>query len=65
MLDVVRKEFKDHVGEMEAIRGGARDKHDDGGCGEKWVAFGDSDEGGFHPNLFSQSQKQNSLNPFV
>ncbi|XP_042419300.1 uncharacterized protein LOC122007839 [Zingiber officinale] len=62
VLDVVRKEFKDHVGEMEAIRSGARDKHDDGSCGEKWVAFGDSDEA-FHPNLFSR--KQNSLNPFV
>lgn len=49
MLDVVRKEFKGHVGEMEALRSSARDEH---GSAEKWVAFQEKDDS-FHLNLFS------------
>ncbi|WOL19069.1 hypothetical protein Cni_G27866 [Canna indica] len=61
VLDVVRKEFKDHVGEMETLRSAASDrKHEHGGA-EKWVAFEEKDEN-LHLNLFSQ--KQNTLNPF-
>ncbi|THU61453.1 hypothetical protein C4D60_Mb07t23440 [Musa balbisiana] len=49
VLDVVRKEFKGHVGEMEALRSAARDEH---GSAEKWVAFQENDDS-FHLNLFS------------
>ncbi|XP_008802016.1 uncharacterized protein LOC103715981 [Phoenix dactylifera] len=47
VLDVVRKEFKDHVGEMENLRNAAREKH---GSADKWVAFEDNNEN-FHTNL--------------
>ncbi|KAG1363993.1 hypothetical protein COCNU_11G008200 [Cocos nucifera] len=47
VLDVVRKEFKDHV------RNAAGEKN--GGSAEKWVAFEDNDEN-LHINLFSEDQ---------
>lgn len=57
MLDVVRKEFKDHVSEMETQRNddttGGKKKN--GGSAEKWVAFEDNDEN-MHINLFSEDR---------
>ncbi|XP_020100598.1 uncharacterized protein LOC109718668 [Ananas comosus] len=54
VLDVVKKEFKEHVGEMESLRNTAA-KEKRNGVAENWVAFEDNEEN-FHPNLFSQSQ---------
>ncbi|KAJ4958403.1 hypothetical protein NE237_025514 [Protea cynaroides] len=48
VLDVVKKEFKDHVGEMENQRNAARDKH---GSSGRWVTFEDINENS-HPNFF-------------
>lgn len=70
MLDVVKKEFKEHVGEMESLRNAAA-KEKRNGVAENWVAFEDNEEN-FHPNLFSQSQpllnrrmvNDNNNNPF-
>ena len=47
MLDVVKKEFKDHVGEMETLRNNAREKN--GAGSGRWVAFEENEEN-FHPN---------------
>lgn len=55
MLDVVKKEFKEHVGEMESSRSAAAAREKRNGVAENWVAFEDNEEN-FHPNLFSQSQ---------
>ncbi|MQL99072.1 hypothetical protein Taro_031789 [Colocasia esculenta] len=52
VLDVVRKEFKDHVGEMETLRNAAKERRE---SSEKWVAF-DEDDGDFHTNLFFRDQ---------
>ncbi|XP_010928263.1 uncharacterized protein [Elaeis guineensis] len=52
VLDVVRKEFKDHVSEMETLRNATGEKN---GSAEKWVAFEDNDEN-MHINLFSEDQ---------
>lgn len=54
MLDVVKKEFKDHVGEMETVRNTSKAKHDNSFDGN-WVTFENDDEN-FHPNLFSGVQ---------
>nr|CAD1823141.1 unnamed protein product [Ananas comosus var. bracteatus] len=70
VLDVVKKEFKEHVGEMESLRNTAA-KEKRNGVAENWVAFEDNEEN-FHPNLFSQSQpllnrrmvNDNNNNPF-
>ncbi|KAG6739911.1 hypothetical protein POTOM_057529 [Populus tomentosa] len=51
VLDVVKKEFKDHVGEMENMRNAAREKHHNNSM--RWTTFEDEDEN-CHPNLFSQ-----------
>ncbi|XP_043698892.1 uncharacterized protein LOC122649714 [Telopea speciosissima] len=48
VLDVVKKEFKDHVGEMENQRNVAREKQ---GSSGRWVTFEDNNENS-HPNLF-------------
>ncbi|XP_008788782.2 uncharacterized protein LOC103706461 [Phoenix dactylifera] len=52
VLDVVRKEFKDHVSEMKTLRSAEREKN---GSEEKWVAFEDNDEN-LHIDLFSEDQ---------
>jgi Skp family chaperone for outer membrane proteins len=50
---VVKKEFKDHVGEMENMRNAAREKHHNNSM--RWTTFEDEDENeNCHPNLFSQ-----------
>lgn len=53
MLDVVRKEFKDHVGEMETLRTAAKDRNDNSAG---WVAFEDKNDENSHPNLFFHNQ---------
>ncbi|CAK7338529.1 unnamed protein product [Dovyalis caffra] len=50
VLDVVKKEFKDHVGEMENKRNAAREKHHSNSM--RWTTFEDDEN--CHPNLFSQ-----------
>ncbi|PON35939.1 hypothetical protein PanWU01x14_332250 [Parasponia andersonii] len=52
VLDVVKKEFKDHVGEMENMRSAAREKHS--GNSKRWTTFDDEDEN-CHPNLFAHN----------
>ena len=62
MLDVVKKEFKEHVGEMENMRNIAREKH---GNSRRWTTF-DGDEN-MHPNLFAChdiSVRGSNINPF-
>ncbi|XP_058067489.1 uncharacterized protein LOC131216902 [Magnolia sinica] len=49
VLDVVKKEFKDHVGEMDSLRNAAREKNNNSAG---WVAFDDKNDENFHPNLF-------------
>lgn len=68
MLNVVKKEFKDHVGEMESLRNAAREKH--GMNSARWVTFQDDDEN-CHPNLFATrdhssggASKFHETNPF-
>ncbi|KAK3026569.1 hypothetical protein RJ639_041155 [Escallonia herrerae] len=47
VLDVVRKEFKDHVGETKILQNAAREKQKQ----KPWTTFDDDDEN-CHPNLF-------------
>lgn len=49
VLDVVKKEFKDHVGEMENMRNATREKHNSNST--QWTTFEDDEN--CHPNLFS------------
>ncbi|KAK2979187.1 hypothetical protein RJ640_027024 [Escallonia rubra] len=63
VLDVVRKEFKDHVGEMKNMQNAAREKQNQ----KPWTTFDDDDEN-CHPNLFgpqvpSFPVKQSKLKP--
>ncbi|KAK9268314.1 hypothetical protein L1049_000062 [Liquidambar formosana] len=63
VLDVVKKEFKDHVGEMENLRNAAREKH---GSSTRWTTFEDDEN--CHPNLFvhqdhSLATKQQMFTP--
>ncbi|KAJ7957730.1 Uveal autoantigen with coiled-coil domains and ankyrin repeats isoform 1 [Quillaja saponaria] len=63
VLDVVKKEFKDHVGEMENMRNNTREKRSNS---MRWTIFEEDDEN-FHPNLFSQRDNsffRNGGNPF-
>ncbi|KAH7659977.1 Retrovirus capsid C-terminal protein [Dioscorea alata] len=65
VLDVVKKEFKDHVGEMENKKSTAGEKNG-GGNTEKWVAFPENDNNeNLHPNLFaSQDHQPQSIKPW-
>ncbi|EXB87681.1 hypothetical protein L484_006425 [Morus notabilis] len=54
VLDVVKKEFKDHVGEMENMRNEAREKRTSNNS-KRWTTFDDDDSENFHPNLFAQN----------
>ncbi|KAF5742047.1 hypothetical protein HS088_TW09G00086 [Tripterygium wilfordii] len=51
VLDVVKKEFKEHVGEMEGMRNASREKHSSNSM--RWTTFDDDNENS-HPNLFAQ-----------
>ncbi|XP_020573773.1 uncharacterized protein LOC110020125 [Phalaenopsis equestris] len=67
VLDVVKKEFKDHVGEMENLRNASKPKPDS--FKENWVTFNTEYEN-FHPNLFSpvqltSNQQRVKDNPFI
>ncbi|KAF4346386.1 hypothetical protein G4B88_018316 [Cannabis sativa] len=57
VLDVVKKEFKDHVGEMENMRSAAREKHSNNS--KRWTTFDDDDDENCHPNLFATHQNHN------
>lgn len=54
VLDVVRKEFKEHVGEIENLRNVARDRHVKNSSG--WETFEEDDEN-YHPNLFTNQDR--------
>ncbi|CAJ2634588.1 unnamed protein product [Trifolium pratense] len=63
VLDVVKKEFKTHVEEMENMRSVAREKHD--GNSRRWTTFDDDEN--MHPNLFvhhDNSVRSSNINPF-
>ncbi|KAK3023875.1 hypothetical protein RJ639_042891 [Escallonia herrerae] len=55
VLDVVRKEFKDHVGEMKSLQNAAREKQNQ----KPWTTFDDDDEN-CHPNLFAPQPRPES-----
>ncbi|CAN0838593.1 hypothetical protein LINGRAHAP2_LOCUS2237 [Linum grandiflorum] len=48
VLDVVKKEFKDHVGEMENMRNATREKNLNNS--KRWTTFDDDDDENSHPN---------------
>ncbi|XP_039051376.1 uncharacterized protein LOC120192714 [Hibiscus syriacus] len=52
VLDVVKKEFKEHVGEMESMRNITRQKHKKYSL--RWTTFEDDIEN-CHPNLFDNN----------
>lgn len=59
VLDVVKKEFKDHVSDMEESQDAARDRST---C---WTTFDDDDDNeNSHPNLFGNSPHLYEENPF-
>ncbi|CAL0304908.1 unnamed protein product [Lupinus luteus] len=63
VLDVVKKEFKNHVGEMENVRKDAEFLHENS---MGWTTFDEEGEN-FHPNLFVQQENSllsSSINPF-
>ncbi|EOY31303.1 Uveal autoantigen with coiled-coil domains and ankyrin repeats isoform 1 [Theobroma cacao] len=64
VLDVVKKEFKDHVGEMENMRNATREKHHNNSM--RWTTFEDDEN--CHPNLFANNHTSgytdNKNNPF-
>lgn len=66
VLEVVKKEFKEHVGEMENMRSNAREKHSNNRS-KRWATF-DEDGENFHPNLFAHPHQHhsnnNNINPF-
>ncbi|KAA8522925.1 hypothetical protein F0562_009348 [Nyssa sinensis] len=52
VLDVVKKEFKDHVGEMGSLKNAAREKQNNS---KRWATFDDDyDDENCHPNLFAR-----------
>lgn len=59
---MVKKEFKDHVGEMEKLRNAARERHNNS---TRWMMFDDDDNNeNSHPNLFGKRQYMYGENPF-
>ncbi|WCJ30075.1 hypothetical protein M5689_011658 [Euphorbia peplus] len=62
VLDVVKKEFKEHVGEMENMRNVAREKHINNS--KRWTTFEDDENDGenYHPNLFSNKENYSGSN---
>lgn len=64
VLDVVKKEFKDHVAEMENMRNIAREKHSNS---RRWTTTTFDDDENIHPNLFGHrdnSVGNSNINPF-
>lgn len=64
VLDVVKKEFKDHVAEMENMRNIAREKHSNS---RRWTTTTFDDDENIHPNLFGHrdnSVRSSNINPF-
>lgn len=56
VLDVVKKEFKDHVGDMENTRNAAREKKHSNSM--RWTTFDDVDDNeNCHPNLFARKDQ--------
>ena len=58
VLDVVKKEFKDHVGEMESMRNEVRERrisNNNNNNSKRWTTFDDDENENFHPNLFAPS----------
>jgi len=47
----VKKEFKDHVGEMENMRNAASEKRRNSSNSMRWTTFEDDEN--CHPNLFN------------
>ncbi|KAI4344229.1 hypothetical protein L6164_011479 [Bauhinia variegata] len=62
VLDVVKKEFKEHVGEMENKRNISREKHNNS---MRWTTFEDDEN--FDPNHFHRdtSIRSSNINPFA
>ncbi|XP_020227716.1 uncharacterized protein LOC109808928 [Cajanus cajan] len=61
VLDVVKKEFKDHVAEMENMRNIAREKHSNS---RGWTTTTFDDDENIHPNLFGHRDNSSNINPF-
>ncbi|KAG8367514.1 hypothetical protein BUALT_Bualt16G0079800 [Buddleja alternifolia] len=57
VLDVVRKEFKNHVGEMGNSRVKAEEKQNS----KRWTTFDDDYDENSHPNLFASSDHSYSM----
>ncbi|CAN1290347.1 hypothetical protein LINPERPRIM_LOCUS20647 [Linum perenne] len=57
VLDVVKKEFKDHVGEMENMKNATREKNLNNS--KRWTTFDDEDSENSHPNLFGSNYNSN------
>ncbi|XVE63599.1 hypothetical protein DITRI_Ditri07aG0032700 [Diplodiscus trichospermus] len=65
VLDVVKKEFKDHVGDMENMRNATREKYKNNSM--RWTTFEDDEN--CHPNLFANNHTSGTAkdlgnNPF-
>ena len=60
MLDVVKKEFKDHVGEMENMRNATKEKHNTNSM--RWRTFEDDEN--CHPNLFANNHTSGTTKDF-
>ncbi|KAL9326133.1 hypothetical protein ACSQ67_006778 [Phaseolus vulgaris] len=66
VLDVVKKEFKDHVAEMENMRNVTREKHSNSRRWTTTTTTFDKDEN-IHPNLFAHRENSircSNINPF-
>ncbi|KAI9126056.1 hypothetical protein K1719_003474 [Acacia pycnantha] len=62
VLEVVKKEFKEHVGDMEIKRSNAREKHSTNS--KRWTNTFDEEGENFHPNLFANHHQDHNNNPF-
>lgn len=58
VLDVVKKEFKEHVGDMENMRNASREKHNNNSM--RWTTFEDDEN--CHPNLFEDNRTKDLRN---
>lgn len=61
VLEVVKKEFKEHVGEMDNKRSIAREKNSTNS--KRWTTFDEEGEN-YHPNLFAPHHQNHHNNPF-
>ncbi|CAJ1944730.1 unnamed protein product [Sphenostylis stenocarpa] len=64
VLDVVKKEFKDHVAEMENMRNVAREKHSNS---RRWTTTTFDDDENIHPDISghrNNSVRSSNINPF-